>query len=1014
LSIGRRLLPLVVLGVAGLGPARALAQEESLFGKTVLSVAYRCDGAVEKADVERLVTIRAGFPLTEDETARTVRNLFATRQFADVQVEGIRAEGGVDVVVLLFRAFRLYPLRFAGRRGLSREDLRRALPFFEGSVYLAADVEEGAAALQRRLIAEGFPLATVVPETRFDRHRFDAEVTYRIDSGERARVGPAIFLGPIEPYTAAELLAQARLKPGDRYRESKAASDATRMREFLHRQGRLKASVELIAAQPADNGRIRPVYRASVGSEVVFHTIGLKASRVAKQVHALLEGQVFDEDLILQYVEQQQQELQRKGYYRAKVVYSIGTEPDVITVTVEAGEGRKYAVERIAFEGNASVADKTLRNLLLTSARGLPVLDPGRLTDAGLKGDVDAVLGYYQTHGWIGAKVGPAEVTDGSKPGLLVLEIPIDEGPRTIVESRTIVGVSHVDTAELERVLSVAVGRPFNPAHLRQDVSAIQGFYQGRGWLEAGVREEYRLSADHTSAQVTYRIEEGARSFFGKTIVRGNTVTKTDRIRRLASWTEGAPFSEEKVLEAQRQLSRTGAFQKVDVRPEAMNPADHERNVQVEVQEARPLSLLYGFGYQYLPDAAENQNDPFVVGGVATRNLFGGMRSAGLEASIALSGRYRVQASYRDPFLFGYGFPFTSVLFAGIETIQNVNLERFGWVNEVWHLIGPHLRGSLRLEYQSSRPTNPENLSFIDISEFSRLDQPIKEAAIGTAFLYDRRDDPIDPHRGYYASIAGKYAFPFLRAEAQFSKFAAQGVYFQPIGRALFAVSGRVGGIFPYGAANATLNQILVPVAERFFVGGRSTERAFETDLLGIPADPSTPPGDRDPKATVDYTTLASSQGVAPGEGNCANTHPQLENGANFNCTAGPRIIGGNGFLSLNAELRFPIAGNLGGTVFYDAAQVWKSFSSLGLRFEGSDGLRQGVGLGLWYMLPIGPLRAEYAWKLSRRVIPFAIVDVTGCTSEKPCPPFPKPNPLGYSETRESPGQFYISIGFPF
>lgn len=126
-----------------------------------------------------------------------------------------------------------------------------------------------------------------------------------------------------------------------------------------------------------------------------------------------------------------------------------------------------------------------------------------------------------------------------------------------------------------------------------------------------------------------------------------------------------------------------------------------------------------------------------------------------------------------------------------------------------------------------------------------------------------------------------------------------------------------------------------------------------------------------------------------------------------FDCTVGPSIIGGNGFLSINAELRVPIAGNLGGSIFYDAAQVWKSFSSLGWRFEGNDGLRQGVGVGLWFMLPIGPLRAEYAWKLTRRVIPISIVDVTS-------PNVPDWNILGYSSTRESPGQFFVSIGFPF
>ncbi len=980
-----------MLLVAAALPGAARGQEASLYGRLVVSIAYRCDGPVEKGEVEKLVSIQTGRPLSETDTADTVRDLFATRRFADVRIEATAADGGVAVTIVLLRSFRVYPLRFQGRLGISRDELRRALPFFAGGIYSAAEVEEGAAAIARRLVAEGFPRASVRPEIVFDRLRFDASVTYRIDAGERARVAPAIFVGALEPYAAEQLLQSARLKAGSRYREAKALSDAIRMREFLHKEGRLKAQIELIAAQPTDDGRISPVYRATVGPQVVFDARGVKEKSVRRAVHDLLEGQVFDEDLILQYVESEKRSLQRKGYYRANVTYALAEKPDLVTVSIGVEEGPRYAVDRIDFDGNASVERRTLSKLMVTTTRGLPLLRPGRLTDEDLAGDVDAVLGWYQAHGWVSARVGPAEVKDGSKAGRLVVRIPVEEGPRTLVASRTLQGAEHADLAALEKLLAVKAGDPFNPNLLRADISAIQGYYQDRGWLEVSVRDEYRLSADRATAEVTYQVAEGLRSFFGKTIVRGNTSTRTDRIRRLASWTEGAPFSEEKILEAQRLLSRTGAFRRVDVRPQPADPADRERNVQIQVEEARPLSLLYGFGYQYVTDAAENRNDPFVVGGVTTHNLLGGMRTAGLEGQIALSGRYRVQASFRDPFLIGNDYPMTSVVFASRETIQNVDIDRLGFVSEVSHTFGEHLRTSLRAEYQRIQPTNAADLSLIEISRFPRADQPIEEATIGPALFYDRRDDVIDPHRGYYLSLAAKYAFPLFTAEARYTKFATQATYFHPIGRAVLAVSGRFGGVFPYGPTD-----IQVPIAERYFVGGRSTGRAFETDLLGIPGE------------TVDYDTKAVKRDPPDGKGNCAPTYPVINGqpGSAYDCSAGPWIVGGNGFIALSAELRVPIAGNFGAVAFYDAAQVWTNFSQIKLRFEGADGLRQGAGAGLFYMLPIGPLRAEYAWKLTRRTIPFTVVDVTDPTH---------PIDTGIrSQTRESPGQFFISIGFPF
>ena len=41
------------------------------------------------------------------------------------------------------------------------------------------------------------------------------------------------------------------------------------------------------AAQPAENGRVMPVYRITVGPEVLFDTIGIKPSRVRADIHDL-------------------------------------------------------------------------------------------------------------------------------------------------------------------------------------------------------------------------------------------------------------------------------------------------------------------------------------------------------------------------------------------------------------------------------------------------------------------------------------------------------------------------------------------------------------------------------------------------------------------------------------------------------------------------------------------------------------------------------------------------------
>ena len=82
-----------------------------------------------------------------------------------------------------------------------------------------------------------------------------------------------------------------------------------------------------------------------------------------------------------------------------------------MTLSVEPGP--KYAVEKSRSPGNASVPEETLRKIMVTREKGMPVVRKGRLLDADLDGDASSILGYYQTHGWVEARV-DKKVKDGS------------------------------------------------------------------------------------------------------------------------------------------------------------------------------------------------------------------------------------------------------------------------------------------------------------------------------------------------------------------------------------------------------------------------------------------------------------------------------------------------------------------------------------------------------------------------------------------------------------------------
>jgi outer membrane protein insertion porin family len=172
-----------------------------------------------------------------------------------------------------------------------------------------------------------------------------------------------------------------------------------------------------------------------------------------------------------------------------------------------------------------------------------------------------------------------------------------------------------------------------------------------------------------------------------------------------------------------------------------------------------------------------------------------------------------------------------------------------------------------------------------------------------------------------------QYASSYLGSETDFLKSLSQAQYYVPFRRNVVAGSVRIG------VARGFQDTIQIPLSQRFFAGGGRTIRGFELDTAG-PLDPQT----QEP-------------------------------------------VGGNALFILNLEYRFPVFGALGGVVFYDYGNVFSLIENIDF-----GDLRKTAGFGLRYRTPLGPLTADWGYKLDRRFEPV----------------------------RESPYEFFISIGHAF
>jgi len=169
-----------------------------------------------------------------------------------------------------------------------------------------------------------------------------------------------------------------------------------------------------------------------------------------------------------------------------------------------------------------------------------------------------------------------------------------------------------------------------------------------------------------------------------------------------------------------------------------------------------------------------------------------------------------------------------------------------------------------------------------------------------------------------------------------------------------------------------------LPLSERYFLGGLGSFqlRGFKARSVGPRRAVLQAPIMAD-QGDGTTGTLFTPVGVAWGTGVCEDTIPGFEGDGDGECNSlddkdiddfddldETDVIGGNKFLSLTVEYRFPIAESLGlmGIVFFDTGNAFDETQSI---LDFSE-WRQGTGVGVLWFSPFGPLQAFLGFPLDQ------------------------------------------------
>jgi len=869
----------------------------------------RSDVPLGEGDVAPLVELAPGEPYDAELLRRSLRNLAVAGLAAEAEGRTRPAGDGIEVELTLRAELRVQEVALEGDLPIREARIRDAIPQKAGRPLREDRVIRGVFQVEDLLGEEGFGDAKVRLDVETEPGAKSVRVIYRLEPGARTLIGAIRILDigtrPIE-LPARQALRSAEGRP---YRKSTVREDAERLLQFLHSEGYREARV-----LPVDESRhddlVDLTWHVELGRRVVLELAGGDRKELAKRGLLPLQGdEGYDEALVLQAVAEIRRFYQERGNYRVAVTSSEREEEGRLVVRIEVEPGERYRLVEVRFEGeDLSFSPDRLEPLLATTRRRLLAFGSGRLVDNQLDEDLANLRSFYALQGFDRARIGPARVAE--QGGDLRVTIPIVEGSRRRIASVRIVGAEHLDTAALLAALPVTVGSPYHSLNIEVGAEKLRTELDARGFQSAIVVPEVGWDEERSQADVVFRVLEGERSTAEAIVVRGNSRTDARLVRRFLGISAGEPISLAKQLEAQRGLYALGAFSHVDVQAPVYLGEFAAHEVVVEVEEGRTKSVLLGAGY----DSDQGARGLLRL---SESNFLGRLQTVQLDALLSQNEQdYRLIT--RQPYLWRWPIEHKALLYFEQEKRTSFDVRRRGVGTGVSRGFG-HLTAGLFANYRLV-----EEVVKLPDPDIPRESQEAKVASLTASLGYDRRDDPIDPTRGWHAAAEVERATPFLRADADFLKLFGQVGVALPLGSwGTLAGSARGGILFPQtqlGGGGEGEPIDAVPVSELFYAGGRTTHRAFRRDELGIPG-----------------STLSID-----------------ENG-------NPLPRGGGALALVNVDWRIPIAGDFGAVLFVDGGNVWRRYEE----FDWGDA-RWGAGVGVRYRSPLGPLRAEIGWKLDR------------------------------------------------
>jgi outer membrane protein assembly factor BamA len=960
----------------------------------VTEVELRLPPGEDPAPLQPLVAVQAGQPLTPRATQRTVRALYQTGRFGNVEVFTFPAGGTaaaprvrVEVQCSPRRVAASVKLEAVGALPVTANALLEAATLPKGTEIFPGRLEASARAMRDLLARHGYRQARVTPTGQ---GAVQVEVVFAVEAGEPTRVG-SLTIGPAPGLPEEVLRNDIRTRPGEILDEEALEADLRTLRDALRKGGWYRA--RLGSPKVTIDGTLARVdFPVEAGPHFTLRFTGETPFGLSQLRERLAyDGEVpLDATTIEGAAERLQAFLAAFGFAQARVWTEESQQGTEVTVWFHVDPGREYRLREVRFAGAGSHDDDWLRKRLaegfllapkleanqwradldaLSWRAGLATRDPVpyRTSDPEVVFNAEAwkvgtlyVAEQYRNDGFLDATVVVRRVSLDAVTGWADVDVQIREGVRTLVEAIEIEGNGDLARDPLLLAAKIVPESPLSLARMAVGRQAIQDAYLRSGHLYARVEASPEFNADRTRARVRFRIEEGPQVHVAGVTVEGNKRTRTALIERVVGFKEGQVFDPEMAATAQTDLLRLGVFRAVSIHLADPDVPQESKTIVVTVEERPWQSLVGTLGLSFAegPRAGLEYDLPNLFGNAIE---FQARAKANYPLVIFRPDLVVIPAADRLEWLGEFGFrqprafDLRSVALradvVGQHKIQaayellrgalilGADLVRLGRFSAT-------LTGQVEVDDVTSRTAYP----IVDTTNPQEARQVFPQGltwlfSLQPRVSYDLRDNAARPTQGIYAEVSADYSHsigtPYtpIRSDTHINLIKLQGTLsgYIPLWDLVLALSAQAGQVFALDSQSVTI------APKRFYLGGATSMRGYGENEM-IP---------QDQRAVVAAQTERCAS-VLSGLG-CS---PQLQKLVQEGIMLPSQ--GAQSSVLFRAELRVPLSKATELGFFADIGNLWYDSTLVDL-----GKLRTNVGFGFRIITPVGPAAFDVGFNLN-------------------------------------------------